>query len=428
MMFTKSGFDNWREIPTREGPEILHGCQDLVYKYNKLYVLSEQNRIRILDFSQELPRANSDNVYHNPFKNDGKGRAMIIGVTVSGDVLIVKNQLKKIFNIFKMGLEGTRWDRVKSLGDESWIADLGVTVRASVNGTKPNSVYYCRDMNVYCGDISTRSQVIQKYFTSLKLGCVRFIRNDEFEYFLELYGTKFLLTWNDFRFEKTAILWVNGRNGDYIVAWAIKQFYIFSYKKIGNDDVGDGDGDKRWSITCTQCEDMAYKDNKLYVYTFDHYINIFDFCGDYPKEAMEENPYLSHPFRFVDTIYKLRLAVTRAGEVLIVLSLVGLNRKFCIYKLNLKIGDWEIVESLGDEMLIFGHGVTLRAPGKDISGGGLKSDSICFLYDDHLSDHHLTMKTQPVCGVFDLATSTITWHTRLEDLSSKICWFVPGYA
>ncbi|CAH8264570.1 unnamed protein product [Arabidopsis lyrata] len=173
MMFTKSGFDNWREIPTREGPEILHGCQDLVYKYNKLYVLSKQNRIRILDFSQELPRANSDNVYHNPFKNDGKGRAMIIGVTVSGDVLIVKNQLKKIFNIFKMGLEGTRWDRVKSLGDESWIADLGVTVRASVNGSKPNSVYYCRDMNVYCGDISTRSQVIQKYFTSLKLGCVR---------------------------------------------------------------------------------------------------------------------------------------------------------------------------------------------------------------------------------------------------------------
>ncbi|KAG7568531.1 F-box domain [Arabidopsis thaliana x Arabidopsis arenosa] len=256
----------------------------------------------------------------------------------------------------------------------------------------------------------------------------RFIRNDDFGYFLELYGTKFLLTWNDFRFEKTAILWVNGRNGDYIVAWAIKQFYIFSYKKIGNDDVGDGDDDKRWSITCTQCEDMAYKDNKLYVYTFDHYINIFDFSGYCPKETMEENPYLNHPFRFVDTIYKLRLAVTRAGEVLIVLSLVGLDKKFCIYKLNLKIGDWEIVESLGDEMLIFGHGVTIRAPGKDISGGGLKSDSICFLYDDHLSDHHLTMKTQPVCGVFDLATSTITWHTRLEDLSSKICWFVPGYA
>ncbi|EOA29127.1 hypothetical protein CARUB_v10025394mg [Capsella rubella] len=251
----------------------------------------------------------------------------------------------------------------------------------------------------------------------------RFTRNDEFEYFLELYGTKFLLTWNYFRFEKTAILWVNGRNGDYVVAWAIKHFYIFSHKKIGN-----GVDDKRWSITCTQCEDMAYRDNKLYVYTFDHYINILDFSGDCPKETVEENAYLSHPFRFIDTIYKLRLAVTRAGEVLIVLSLEGLDRKFCICKLNLEIGDWERVESLGDEMLIFGHGVTIRAPVKDISGGGLKSDSICFLYDDHLFENDLTMKRQPICGVFDLATSTVAWHTRLEDLSSKICWFVPGYS
>ncbi|XP_010418659.1 PREDICTED: putative F-box protein At2g33190 [Camelina sativa] len=255
----------------------------------------------------------------------------------------------------------------------------------------------------------------------------RFIRKDEFGigYFLELYGTKFLLTWNDFRFEKPAILWVSGRTGDYVVAWTIKQFYIVSYKKIGNDD--DDAEDKRWSITCTQCEDMAYKDNKLYVYTFDHYINILDFSGDCPKETKEVNPYLSHPFRFVDTIYKLRLAVTREGEVLIVLSLEGLDdRKFSIFKLNLEIGDWERVESLGDEMLIFGHGVTIRAPVKDISGGGLKSDSICFLDDDYLFDN--TMKRQPVYGVFDLATSTITWHTGLEDLSSKICWFVPGYA
>ena len=33
-----------------------------------------------------------------------------------------------------------------------------------------------------------------------------------------------------------------------------------SYKKIANDDA------ERWSITCTQCEDMAYEDNKLYFY------------------------------------------------------------------------------------------------------------------------------------------------------------------
>ncbi|CDY17151.1 BnaA05g10370D [Brassica napus] len=153
------------------------------------------------------------------------------------------------------------------------------------------------------------------------------------------------------------------------------------------------DGDKGWRITCTQCEDMAYKDNKLYVYTFDHYINVLDFSGDCPKETIEGNHYLNHPFPFVDTIYKMRIAIANSGEVLI--------------------------------MLIFGHGVTIRGPVKD---RGIKSGSICFLDDDHLSDNYLGTRREANCGVFDLATRTITWHTRLDDWSSKIYWFVPGQA
>ncbi|KAL0770839.1 hypothetical protein Bca101_035990 [Brassica carinata] len=106
-----------------------------------------------------------------------------------------------------------------------------------------------------------------------------------------------------------AVLWINERNGDFVVAWAIKQFYIFSYKKITND------GDKGWSITCTRCEDMAYKDNKLYVYTYDHYINVLDFSGNCPKETLEGNHYLNHPFPFVDTtIYKMMIAIANSGE------------------------------------------------------------------------------------------------------------------
>ena len=38
------------------------------------------------------------------------------------------------------------------------------------------------------------------------------------------------------------------------------QFQKKKKKKIPNDDA------ERWSITCTQCEDMAYEDNKLYFY------------------------------------------------------------------------------------------------------------------------------------------------------------------
>ncbi|KAL0722227.1 hypothetical protein Bca4012_036826 [Brassica carinata] len=256
--------------------------------------------------------------------------------------------------------------------------------------------------------------------SSLRDTPYRFIRNDLFECFLELYGTKFLVTWDDFKFSKTAVLWINERNGDFIVAWAIKQFYIFSYKKMAND----GD-DERWSITCTQCEDMAYKDNKLYVYTYDHYINVLDFSGDYPKDTLEGNHYLNHPFPFVDTIYKMRISIANSGEVLIALSLKEINRKFCICKLNLEVGEWERVDSLGDEMLIFGHGVTIRGPVKD---RGIKCDSICFIDDDHLSDNYLATRRDANCGVFDLATRRITWHTRLDDRSSKIYWFVPGQA
>ncbi|CAF1821100.1 BnaC04g11310D [Brassica napus] len=205
-----------------------------------------------------------------------------------------------------------------------------------------------------------------------------------------------------------AVLWINERNGDFVVAWAIKQFYIFSYKKITND------GDKGWSITCTRCEDMAYKDNKLYVYTYDHYINVLDFSGNCPKETLEGNHYLNHPFPFVDTtIYKMMIAIANSGEVMIFLSLNELNRKFCICELNLQVGR---VGSLGDQLLIFGHGVTIRGPVKD---RGIKSDSICLLM--------MIICLVIICGeerskvwCVDLATSTITWCTGLDDWSSKI--------
>ncbi|KAG2308911.1 hypothetical protein Bca52824_028659 [Brassica carinata] len=154
MMYTRSGFDFWREIPTREGPENLHGCQDIAYKDNKLYVLSRQNQIRILDFSQELPLALPNNVEHNPFTNDRPWRVKI-GVTVSDNVLMVKNRLNKILKILKMDSEGTSWDTAETLEGEAWIMDLGVTVPA-VNGTKPNYIYYSKDKYVYWGDVSTQ--------------------------------------------------------------------------------------------------------------------------------------------------------------------------------------------------------------------------------------------------------------------------------
>ncbi|CAH8358650.1 unnamed protein product [Eruca vesicaria subsp. sativa] len=168
IMYTRSGFDFWREIPTKEGPENLHGCQDIVYKDNKLYVLSRLNRIRILDFSQELPRALLDNVDDDPFRDET--RLSKIGVTVSGEVLMVTNRLKQVFNILKMNSDGTSWDEVESLEGEAWITDLGVTVPAVDGTTRPDSIYY-RDGSLYCGDLSI--QVLEMVFNVHKDGHAR---------------------------------------------------------------------------------------------------------------------------------------------------------------------------------------------------------------------------------------------------------------
>ncbi|KAF3549020.1 hypothetical protein DY000_02001755 [Brassica cretica] len=181
IMYTKNGFDFWREIPTKEGPENLHGCQDIVYKDNNLYILTGLNRIRILDYSQELPRALLDNVDDDPFRDDQRRRGKI-GVTVSGEVLMVKNRLKQVFNILKMNSDGTSWDEVESLGEESWITDLGVTV-PGVDGSRPNSIYY-RDRSLYCGDLSV--QVLEMILEVDKNGHARWfipsLRSDESVY------------------------------------------------------------------------------------------------------------------------------------------------------------------------------------------------------------------------------------------------------
>lgn len=53
--------------------------------------------------------------------------------------------------------------------------------------------------------------------------------------------------------------WINEKTGDYVVAWSHRQNYLFTYKK----------GDDYWcSLEYIDCVHMAFKEDKLYVYTF----------------------------------------------------------------------------------------------------------------------------------------------------------------
>lgn len=224
----------------------------------------------------------------------------------------------------------------------------------------------------------------------------------------------------------SACLWMNERTRDYVVAWSYKEHYLFSYKK----------GDDSWcEHKGARCKSLAYKNNKLYVYTSDDYVKILDLSGDSPNEIVEGNPYRNHRFHFVlqrgEHVWKKKVAITNSGEVLIVLSLRGLHeqRLFCIFKMNVESGNWERVDSLGGEMLMFGYGVTIRSPIKEIDGQGIKSDSICFIdYDLWPAAGYFRPNRQIYCGIFDLASSTITWPKISDASVLKSFWFVPGYA
>ncbi|XP_010513085.1 PREDICTED: putative F-box protein At2g33200 [Camelina sativa] len=208
-------------------------------------------------------------------------------------------------------------------------------------------------------------------------GQVRFQRKDGGGIFLEhpRFNRETIIN----RHIETAVLWIDEKAKDFVVSWIYNAQYLFSYKK--------GD-DSWWHLEGAKCLHMAYKDQKLCVYTSDHLIKIFDYSGDIPVEIIEENPYLNHPFYYDpkpwEYIWKRRLTITTSGDVLIILSLKGVleyqeKPLFYIFKMNLKGKEWERVDSLGNEILVFGDGITLAvASGKEEIRGGV----IYFVPDD----------------------------------------------
>ncbi|OAP09090.1 hypothetical protein AXX17_AT2G03950 [Arabidopsis thaliana] len=102
--------------------------------------------------------------------------------------------------------------------------------------------------------------------------------------------------------------------------------------------------------------------------------------------SREQNLY---PFNFVEDpteyVWKRKIVIWRSGEM------------------NLESRNWERVYSIGDEMLIFGRGITVTLALKDL-GHGIKSDSIYFVDEDVWPDHQEHDHRVSNCGVFDIAT------------------------
>ncbi|KAG7573453.1 F-box domain [Arabidopsis suecica] len=250
-------------------------------------------------------------------------------------------------------------------------------------------------------------------------GKVSFERKDDGGFFLEhsWFDRETIIN----RYIETAVLWIDEKTKDFVVSWIYNDQYLFSYKK--------GD-DPWWHLEDTKCLAMAYKDQKLCVYTSNHHIKILDYSGDIPEEIIEENPYLNHPFYYDpqpwEYIWQRRLVITTSGDVLIILSLKKTleneeKRLFYIFKMNLQGDEWERVDSLGNEMLVFGDGYTLAvAPAKEDVRGGV----IYFVADD-VWPPHTNKLLESSTGAFDLATTEISWSLHYCYFSN-IRWFVPG--
>ncbi|KAH0937083.1 probable F-box protein At4g22165 [Brassica rapa] len=161
VVYSKKGDNSWTQIP-----EALDCC-DMVYKDHKLYFFSYSRDLRIYDFSGEAPREIfwCRCVYVERFAYDGGGprrphvtnrKRLVVTklvVTVTGDVLKVETYLipkSRIwsFRLFKVCSSGD-FKRVHSLGDESMLLALGITVLANnYEGIRRNSIYFNASHNI----------------------------------------------------------------------------------------------------------------------------------------------------------------------------------------------------------------------------------------------------------------------------------------
>ena len=161
VVYSKKGDNSWTQIP-----EALDCC-DMVYKDHKRYFSSYSGKVKIFDFSGEIPQQivieekhivpplvilkPIDYSVHWPSID-----ATNIVVTVTGDVLKVvkvwtywsRSWSFRLYKVYSLGFK--QHEQVYSLGDEAMLLDLGITVLANDNdGIRRNSIYFsdCKNTN-----------------------------------------------------------------------------------------------------------------------------------------------------------------------------------------------------------------------------------------------------------------------------------------
>ncbi|CAN6897947.1 unnamed protein product [Brassica oleracea] len=166
LVYSRKGDKYWKRI------ELFNFNFDMVYKDHRLYLYTSSRDVKVLDFSQDIPRQvfetqvnydysrkPEDVFYHDaPLHVCRKIKTENLVVRVTGEVLRVKsivlcNSDVWYFRIYKMNSSNSEWEKLDSLGEEEAIfLDLGITVTLAntIQGVNGNSIYFSGNHNNYC--------------------------------------------------------------------------------------------------------------------------------------------------------------------------------------------------------------------------------------------------------------------------------------
>ncbi|XP_010462618.1 PREDICTED: F-box protein At1g10110-like [Camelina sativa] len=244
----------------------------------------------------------------------------------------------------------------------------------------------------------------------------------------------------------TAVLWVDEKTEDYLVVWTYIWGSICYCRKRDQEwfEIPESSG----------CLDMAYKDKKLYIHTYDRSIRILDFSlGDLPGEIYN-HPHAHRPSDPKIVLGIKRMKLTMSGDVLMVQRGIGiddLRMRFQVYKMGStreywdKVSSgkkkdvlwmagcgnaayWERVHSLeNEEALLWDLSVTL--PTKGVSG--IKKDSIYYCHTSSSSSIRdvaaYEIATHKI-SAYEIPKQTIEPSQHRGLLFGEARWFVPCFA
>ncbi|CAE6005603.1 unnamed protein product [Arabidopsis arenosa] len=243
------------------------------------------------------------------------------------------------------------------------------------------------------------------------------------------------------------LLWVDDKNGDYVVVWQFEQGQFLGFCKKG--DLHYRDIPIRVDVRreFRGLKDVVLKGYSLYSLVTRSFIRHIDLSGQdgfkdvsvIPRFPMwkPDTPRVDFGVTEIKKVISFsdRIAVTTSGEVLLVFTkayepFCERYRIFRVYKrdpkeLDPNTYDTSLVEmeSIGDEALFFDLGITVPAD----HTLGIEPNSIYFTRNDRFGHKYCSIPCLIDICVYNIATRTIKRFPSLSNLKLKDAqWFLPS--